>query len=184
MVIIQYCCTRRYDLSLHHKDKDNQIRNDHETFKNQNHVNSLYGSSNFFYGTGMNYFNIISGYGFTIEVSQKLHKKIPPNRTPICGLEHVGLQVSDLSAAIQFYENLGFTACFDPVVNHVDGHTILCCMVAAGETVIEIYKFHDLPELSVQRHPVIERLILGGNDYLSGTALERVKFMEEKACTI
>ncbi len=22
MVIIQYCCTRRYDLSLHHKDKD------------------------------------------------------------------------------------------------------------------------------------------------------------------
>ena len=24
MVIIQYCCTRRYDLSLHHKD--NQIR--------------------------------------------------------------------------------------------------------------------------------------------------------------
>ena len=132
----------------------------------------------------MNYFNIISGYGFTIEVSQKLHKKIPPNRTPICGLEHVGLQVSDLSAAIQFYENLGFTACFDPVVNHVDGHTILCCMVAAGETVIEIYKFHDLPELSVQRHPVIERLILGGNDYLSGTALEKVKFMEEKACTI
>ena len=57
-------------------------------------------------------------------------------------------------------------------------------MVAASETVIEIYKFHDLPELSVQRHPVIERLILGGNDYLSGTALERVKFMEEKACTI
>ena len=136
------------------------------------------------YGTGMNYFNIISGYGFTIEVSQKLHKKIPPNRTPICGLEHVGLQVSDLSAAIQFYENLGFTACFDPVVNYVDGHTILCCMVAASETVIEIYKFHDLPELSVQRHPVIERLILGGNGYLSGTALERVKFMEEKACTI
>lgn len=31
MVIIQYCCTRRYELSLHHKD--NQIRNDHETFK-------------------------------------------------------------------------------------------------------------------------------------------------------
>ena len=51
MVIIQYCCTRRYDLSLHHKDKDNQIRNDHETFKNQNDVNSLYGSNNFFYGT-------------------------------------------------------------------------------------------------------------------------------------
>ena len=49
MVIIQYCCTRRYELSLHHKD--NQIRNDHETFKNQNHVNSLYGSNNFFYGT-------------------------------------------------------------------------------------------------------------------------------------
>ena len=56
-------------------------------------------------------------------------------------------------------------------------------MVAAGETVIEIYNFM-ITELSVQRHPVIERLILGGNDYLSGTALERVKFMEEKACTI
>ena len=49
MIIGAGTCTRRYELSLHHKD--NQIRNDHETFKNQNHVNSLYGSSNFFYGT-------------------------------------------------------------------------------------------------------------------------------------
>ena len=38
-------------VTLHTKDKDNQIRNDHETFKNQNDVNSLYGSNNFFYGT-------------------------------------------------------------------------------------------------------------------------------------
>lgn len=136
------------------------------------------------YGTGMNYFNIISGYGFTIEVSQKLHKQISPQKTLICGLEHIGLQVSDLSAAIQFYENLGFKPCFEPVVNHADGHTILCCMVAAGDTVIEIYKFHDLSEVPVQKHPVIDKLILGGNDCLYGTALEQIKLMEAKACTI
>ncbi len=39
-------------------------------------------------------------------------------------------------------------------------------MVAAGETVIEIYKFHDFTGTFCPETSVIERLILGGNDYM------------------
>ena len=112
------------------------------------------------YGTGMFYINIFTEFGFTVEVAQKLHKQSPAGKELIWGLEHVGLQVHDIEATLKFYEGLGFRRDFAPVTNHADGHTIHCCMVSREDTVIEVYEFHDLPELTRDEAPAYGALLV------------------------
>lgn len=134
------------------------------------------------YGTGMDYFNIITDYGFNIEVSQKLHKKIKPTEHIISGLEHIGLQTADACRTVEFYEELGFKKEFEPVVNHVDGHTIICCMVSAGGTTLEIYEFDDLADIKKAEPEALDSLVISetgnppaGVRILQGTAGERIE---------
>lgn len=134
------------------------------------------------YGTGMDYFNIITDFGFNIEVSQKLHCRIEPEKNIISGLEHVGLQTSDAYRTVEFYEKLGFRREFEPVINHVDGHTIICCMVSSGGTTLEIYEFDDLPDIRKAEPQVLDSLIIAETGkqsetvcVLEGTAGEHIE---------
>ncbi len=115
------------------------------------------------YGTGMDYFNILTDFGLTVEVSQKLHVKRAWDGPVIFGLDHIGLQVEDVPEAMRFYEKLGFVREFEPVVNESDGHQIICCMEALGDAVIELYDFHDQKNLKRQKNPVISGLSMEKN---------------------
>lgn len=133
------------------------------------------------YGTGMDYFNIITELGFNIEVSQKLHEKAEKEGTIICGLEHIGLQTEDAYETIRFYESLGFRKKFEPVVNHADGHRVICCMMSFGGSTLEIYEFDDLADVKKVQPDVLKSMALvtrGGVETevqeLCGTAGETV----------
>lgn len=134
------------------------------------------------YGTGMDYFNILSGLGFTVEVSQRLHCKGEPDGAIIHGLEHVGIQVPDAGEAIKFYESLGFHKEFEPVLNRCGEHRIICCMVSAGQTAIEIYEFADVENTQRQEQAAFDTLVLAGGGtsgdivrHLRGTAGEQIE---------
>ena len=116
------------------------------------------------FGTGMEYFNILTDFGLVVEISQKLHVKKESNGPVIEGLEHIGLQVSDVMEAVRFYEKLGFCREFEPVKNHSENGPVVCCMVSAGATVIEIYSFLELTSLNKSEVPVISSLILGNSN--------------------
>ena len=116
------------------------------------------------FGTGMEYFNILTDFGLVVEISQKLHVKKESNGPVIEGLEHIGLQVSDVMEAVRFYEKLGFCREFEPVKNHSENGPVVCCMVSAGATVIEIYSFLELTSLKKSEVPVISSLILGNSN--------------------
>lgn len=122
------------------------------------------------YGTGMDYFNILTEFGFTIEVSQKLHCKKENTGHVIEGLEHVGMQVADTYEAVRFYENLGFEREFEPVVNRDAGHTVICCMVSAGGTTIELYEFEGMTDDGGRKPAVLDALVIAGGG--SGTNLD------------
>ena len=92
------------------------------------------------YGTGMDYFNIRTNFGLTVEVSRKLHVECSGKGKLIEGLDHIGLQTADFEESLRFYEKLGFEREFAPVINHADGREIRCCMVSSGGTVVEIYE--------------------------------------------
>ncbi len=112
------------------------------------------------YGTGMSYFNIMTDFGFTVEVSQKLHCAEKPGENIIYGLEHIGLLVPDIYKALEFYEGLGFHREFEVVANETDIHRILCCMVSAGGTTIEIYELDDVTDLRKPLKPARYTLLI------------------------
>lgn len=132
------------------------------------------------YGTGMNYFNIVTEYGFTIEISQKIHvfgKKKQKNI--INGLEHIGLQTNNIMQSLKFYEDLGFKRAFEPVCNEKDGHQIYCCIVTSGGTSIELYEFHDIPNLAPPAACILDTLIIENKG--SQKKIQKIKGpMEEK----
>lgn len=123
------------------------------------------------YGTGMSYFNIRSEFGFTVEISQKLHCRKRPTENIIDGLEHVGLQVDDINKAMSFYEKLGFKKEFEPVLNESGGHRIRCCMMSARGTTIEIYEFEDVKGIGRREPAVMEALVIGDREGVPGKAL-------------
>ena len=112
------------------------------------------------YGTGMEYFNIFTPFGFTVEVARKLHRQPKEGERLIWGLEHVGLQAGDFDAELAFWEGLGFRRDFEPVVNTPDGHVIDCVMLSSEGTVVELYRFRDLKGLAPEEPAFYEALLL------------------------
>lgn len=133
------------------------------------------------YGTGMDYFNIRTDFGLTVEVSRKLHVKCAGKGKLIEGLDHIGLQTADLEESLRFYEKLGFEREFAPVVNHADGREIRCCMVSSGGTVVEIYEI--CGEKREKSGASIDAVLLCKYDaecpscYISGPDGENVEFL-------
>lgn len=113
------------------------------------------------YGTGMDYFNILTDFGFTVEVSQKLHCERSLTGNLIEGLEHVGMQVADIYEAMDFYEKLGFKREFEPVTNRDNGSTVICCMMSAGGTTMELYEFQNIEVKKTPENAVMEALVIG-----------------------
>ena len=110
------------------------------------------------YGTGMAYFNICTDFGVTVEVSQKLHCRVAAGKHVIWGLEHIGIQVDNIDAALSVFENMGFHMEFEPVCNFTEGQEVTCCMIASDKGTIELYRFKDRTELCHEIDPVIKNV--------------------------
>lgn len=94
------------------------------------------------WGTGMNYINPRWDYAVQLEISQRID--LPAYDHPeslISGLEHVGLPVADMAAAIEFYRLLGFQQMTATTINRADGALIFCTMMSLGELTIELFEF-------------------------------------------
>lgn len=116
------------------------------------------------YGTGLHYFNILTDFGVTVEVTEK-HANSPRNAPYlIWGLGHIGIQTGDLMRSLLFYRELGFREDFPPVENKTADGAVRCCMTSRDGLTLELYEFHDRPNLPIQRHPALAALLCGGKN--------------------
>lgn len=114
------------------------------------------------YGTGLHYFNILTDYGVTIEITQKHTGSSLPADQVIWGLGHIGIQVSDLESALNFYEGLGFSRDFPPVENETVDGPVQCCMMTKDGVTLEIYAFLNHSNAPKQISPVFASLTIPG----------------------
>lgn len=138
----------------------------------------LDGGGSFFnpkvFGGGERFFNIISPFGVTFEVSQRVDHLSPHQGSLICGLDHLGVPSPDIEKELGFFENLGFTPEFATVTNwNATEGTIYCCMLsqkdpAGQEMTLEIYQFADMKPLSMPVHYGIKGLSVGNPGQQSG----------------
>lgn len=114
------------------------------------------------YGTGLHYFNILTDFGITIEVTEKHSGSAPKADRPIWGLGHVGIQVPTLPEALAFYESLGFQRDFAPVENDTPDGPVQCCMVTKNGLTLELYAFVNYADAPMQENPALSALEIPG----------------------
>lgn len=114
------------------------------------------------YGTGLQYFNIFTDFGVTIEVTEKHPGSAPKAERPVWGLGHVGIQVPELAGSLRFYEDLGFRQDFAPVNNETPEGPVDCCMVSRDGLTLELYAFTRYADAPVQTHPAFSELEIPG----------------------
>ena len=97
------------------------------------------------FGEGERYFNILTPFGFVLEVAQRVRGPLQKGLAPIAGLDHVGVPCPSFDAELRALAQQGFQPLFAPVQNYneAEGH-IACCMVAHGALTLEVYQFLDL----------------------------------------
>lgn len=95
------------------------------------------------WGTGMYYFNILTDFGVTVEISQRLDRLAhSEGEKLVVGLEHLGVEVSDLQRSIEYYTGLGFVIGYPPVENiAAQGGRVLCAMMVLDDMVAELFQF-------------------------------------------
>ncbi len=119
------------------------------------------------YGGGARYFQVVTPFGLTIEISQRVDFISPFQKTIISGLCHVGLPSPTIESEMAFFHQLGFQNDFAPVTNWNEAEgTIFCCMLsqkdpAGNELTVEIYQFADLKPTSLPSDYGLKGLKLG-----------------------
>lgn len=119
------------------------------------------------FGGGERFFNIISPFGVTFEVSQRVDFPSPYQDTLICGLDHLGIPSPEINAELDFFQRLGFAPEFATVTNwNAAEGTIYCCMLSqkdpsGHEITLEIYQFADMKSLPLPNHYGIKGLAAG-----------------------
>lgn len=94
--------------------------------------------------TGMNYFNILTPFGIKLEVAQRLDREyIPSEEKLIIGLEHAGIEVSNIENSVSLYLEKGFQPGYPMVVNETDSGNVKCEMLLLDDVMIELYEFTD-----------------------------------------
>lgn len=114
------------------------------------------------YGTGLRYFNILTDFCVTIEVTEKHSADAPKAARPVWGLGHVGIQVPELAQSLRFYEDLGFRRDFAPVTNETPDGPVDCCMVTRDGLTLELYAFTRHADAPVQKNPAFSELGIPG----------------------
>jgi hypothetical protein len=133
----------------------------------------LDGTGSFFnpkvFGGGERFFNIISPFGVTFEVSQRVDYPSPFQGSLICGLDHLGIPSPDIEGELTFFKNCGFVPEFSTVTNwNADEGTIYCCMLSqkdpeGHEMTLEIYQFADMKPLPLPDQYGIKGLVFDGS---------------------
>ncbi|SDM62911.1 VOC family protein [Acetanaerobacterium elongatum] len=115
------------------------------------------------FGQGERYFNIISPFGITFEVSERVGWKIASGIPVICGLDHIGIPTVNIQDEIDFFLTLGFIPEFSTVTNYneIEG-TIYCSMLKKHDVTLEIYQFADLIPKPLPTNTPIQGLIFMG----------------------
>lgn len=144
----------------------------------------LDGAGSFFnpkvFGGGERFFNIISPFGVTFEVSQRVDYPSPYQDTLICGLDHLGIPSPSIEAELDFFEKLGFSPEFATVTNwNAAEGTIYCCMLsqkdpAGQEMTLEIYQFADMKPQPMPDYYGIKGLVTGASGQRSGGGVRMV----------
>ena len=97
------------------------------------------------YGEGAYYFNILSPFGITFEVSQKKGDARKAKQPVIAGLNHVGLQAKDIVQAVAYYKQEGFQNEFEIVTNEdAQGNMIRVVMMKKENIIIEIFQIGEM----------------------------------------
>lgn len=96
------------------------------------------------FGEGERYFNILSPFGVTFEVSERVNHPVKREERPIKGLDHLGVPCRRVEEELAFLAELGFEPLSGMVYNQneKEGH-ISCSMVSNGELTLEVYQFTD-----------------------------------------
>ncbi|MDK2813787.1 MAG: hypothetical protein PWQ08_1042 [Clostridiales bacterium] len=105
------------------------------------------------FGGGERYFNILTPFGFVLEVAQRVCGPLQKGPAPIAGLDHIGVPCPDFAAELQALAARGFQPLFAPVQNYneAEGH-IACCMVADAALTLEVYQFLDFAPRPMPHH--------------------------------
>lgn len=120
------------------------------------------------WGTGMNYFNIITRFGIKIEVSQRLDRSMPVYADCLIGgLEHLGIEVSDLQESISYYLQNGAREGADIVENFTENGPVRCTMLQLDDIMIELYQFIEKTDYQINDNNCICGLILQNKEVLS-----------------
>lgn len=112
------------------------------------------------YGTGLCYFNILTDFGVTLEITEKHAGSRKGSGRWADGLGHIGIQTADLCKSQAFYERLGFHQDFLPVENPVEGGVVRCCMVSRDNVTLELYEFKNGEKTGLQSKAALSALIL------------------------
>lgn len=116
------------------------------------------------FGEGEWYFNILTPFGVTFEISEQVSNPVKQEGRPINGLDHLGIPCENIWQELRFLEDLGFQPLFEPVYNYneAEGH-ITCVMVSDKAVTLEVYQFMD-------KNPCV----MGMDKALAGIAYEGV----------
>ncbi|MEA4998329.1 MAG: VOC family protein [Candidatus Limiplasma sp.] len=96
------------------------------------------------FGQGERYFNILTPFGVTVEVAQRIEHPCAKSSLPLRGLDHLGVPCANFTEELAAFAALGFTPLFQPVENEnpAEGR-IRCCMLSDRFLTLELYQFLD-----------------------------------------
>ena len=104
------------------------------------------------YGEGAYYFNIISPFGIVFEISQRKDYAGEVRKPVIAGINHMGLQVTDIHQTLQDYQEEGYKSEFEIVVNEDStGNAVQVIMMKKDNIVVEIFQIEGISPCSNKR---------------------------------
>lgn len=117
------------------------------------------------WGTGMYYFNILTGFGVKVEISQRLDRPAYCDGSKlVIGLEHLGIEVSDIERSIAYYTELGFAkGC--PLVENITAERrhVLCIMMTLEDIILELFQFTDKTAYQTDANNGVQNIVIVKN---------------------
>jgi len=135
------------------------------------------------WGTGADYFNILSPFDVKLEVSQRLDIPAMKMQQIISGLAHIGLPVANIEESIAFYCMIGFSVSWPKVTNEDPKNgRIYCAMLELNGSVIELYEFADKKAVRLPEKRNISALVLQSESIPSSLhALSKLHYNVQEA---
>lgn len=133
------------------------------------------------WGTGTRYFNIATPFGVTVEICQRLDRKIGSPDRNIEGLGHVGILTNSTEASLAYYVENGFEQLCPLVINRNRELVadIYCVMVGRGDMVLELFSVENSQTEIHRQWSRIDRMVVDGPNtgVLMAPSLERLEIV-------